>query len=504
MPLDSELPLHILEAVGLGLSVALILWLLGRYKPVRRVRVALVLATLMAGLYLIIYQSGLPGEPTLVKLISAIGILAAANAGLQLFDVLLWDYVIGQRRRLAVPRLLIDIFNFVILLLVALAVLNTVFEVDLTALLVTSTVLSAVIGLSLQDMLGNVIAGLALQLEQPFKVGDWVQIGGHEGWVVQMNWRTLTLRTRDQNDVILPNAHVAKNEFSNFSRPTALQRLHAQVSVAYSHPPGEVQDVLARAVAEVEGVCGEPEPEILVKAYADFAVVYDVRYWITNYARAQQIQGAVMARMWYALRRAGMKIPLPVREVTLRTLSDDHQTRAQEQLRHQTFAVLRQLPLLTPLNDAQIERLAHNAQLQRFTAGEALVRQGEPGSSLYVITAGEAQVEMIGNTDRPVTVGVLSPGEFFGEMSLLTGEPRSASVIARAETEVVVVDKVAFAEVIAADTPIVEALSLALESRMRKSAEQVASDAMPLPDRRPAQQAALLKRIRGFFGLDSD
>jgi len=502
---DQELLRHILEAIGLGLGVALILWLLRRYKPVRRVRASLLLATLMAGLYLIVNRSGLPGEETLLKMILAAGILLAANAGLQLLNVLLWDYTVGRRRNVVVPRLLVDLFNFLVLIVVALAVLSAVFEADLSTLLVTSTVVSAVIGLSLQDMLGNVVAGLALQLEQPFRVGDWVQFGGHqEGTVVQMNWRTLTIRTRDNNDVILPNAYVAKNEFSNYSRPTPLQRLHAQVGVAYRHPPGMVKDVLARAAAEVDGVCSDPAPEILVKTYGDFALYYDIRYWITDYARAQQIQDAVMTRVWYALRRAGLSIPLPSREVTLRTLSEDHETRAQERLQHQIFTVLRRLAVFAPLSDTQIEHLAHSSSLQRFTAGEALVRQGEPGSSLYVITAGGARVEVTSESGQVISVGTLGPDEFFGEMSLLTGEPRSASVIAKVEMEVVVVDKAAFATVIATDTGILEALSVALESRARKSAEQVAIGAGMLLERRPPAQATLLKRIRAFFGIDQN
>jgi small-conductance mechanosensitive channel/CRP-like cAMP-binding protein len=503
MNVNPELLRHIVEAMGLGLGVALILWLLRRFQPVRRVSASLLLAALMFGLYLVVDQTGLPGEATVRKVVLAAGILLAANAGVQLVDVLVWDTLVSRRRHMAVPRLLVDVFNFIALTIVALAVLSAVFQVELSALLVTSTVVSAVIGLALQDVLGNVIAGLALQLEQPFRVGDWVQFAGHqEGHVVQMNWRSLTIRTRDNHDVIFPNAYVARNEFSNYSRPSALQRLHAQVGVAYQHPPGIVKEVLSRAVAQVDGVCGEPAVEIYVKTFGDFAVYYDIRYWITDYVRAQHIQDAVMTHVWYALRRAHLTIPLPVREVTLRTLSDDHETRVRQQLRDQIFNVLRRLAVFAPLSDAQIEQLAQSAALHRFTSGEALVQQDDAGSSLFVVTAGRVRVDVRGSNGRPVTVAELGAGEFFGEMSLLTGEPRSASVIAVDETEVVEVDKAAFAAVLSADTGILEALSVALESRARKSAEQLATEAAMRPEQPPLPRTALLKRIRAFFGID--
>ncbi len=492
---------NIAQAIGLGLGVALILWLLRGFSPVRRLRASVLLAALIAGLYLVVRGSGIPGEATALKVIIAAGVMLAANAVLQLLDLLLWDYLVSQRRHIVVPRLLVDLFNFVALTAVALAVLNRVFGVDLSALLVTSTVVSAVIGLSLQDLLGNVFAGLALQLERPFTVGDWVHVSGQEGQVVQMNWRTLTLRTRDNHNVFLPNASAAKQDIVNYSRPTPLQMLHADVGLAYRHAPGLAREVLARAAAGAEGVRADPPPEVLVKKYGEYAIHYDVRYWITDYTRLPQIQDAVLTRIWYELRRAGLTIPFPTRDLTVRTLPEDHEARAQEQLRREVFAALRPLSVFAPLTDAQIEQLGRGAALQRYTAGEALVRQGDAGDSLFVIKAGRVRVDVRGEGGQVTTVATLGPDEFFGEMSLLTGEPRSASVVAQSEVEVVLVDKPDLAAVITTDTRIPEALSVALEARMRRAADQVAAGLAAPADKRPPQQAALLGRIRRFFGI---
>jgi small-conductance mechanosensitive channel len=471
------------------------------FEPVRRMRASIWLAAVMGGLYLIVSGSGLPYESALLQIITAAGIMLGANALLQAFDMFLWDFLIERRRQAAVPRLLVDLFNFVVLAVVALAVLNRVFGVDLGALVVTSTVVSAVIGLALQDMLGNVAAGLALQLERPFSVGDWVQVSGEEGQVMQMNWRTLTIRTRDNHHVLLPNGTIAKQPIINYSRPTPLQKIHASVSVAYSHPPGEVRESILRAIGDADGVCREPSPEVLVKSFGEYAVVYDVQFWITDYARLPQIADSVLARIWYALRRDGLTIPFPTRDVKLHTLTEDHETQVRQGMRREVFAELRSLAVFKPLADGQIEQLAQSAEIQRYTLGEALVRQGDTAQSLYTIKSGRVRVTVRNENGQVTPLATLGKGDFFGEMSLLTGEPRSASVIAESETEVVVVDKSDFAAVLASDSGIVEAVSMALEERMRNLAEQTGAGPGELAAPQPPQRAALIQRIRGFFGI---
>jgi small-conductance mechanosensitive channel len=493
--------LHLGQAVGLGLATAAGLWLLRNVAPVRRVQVSLIFGAAIIGLYWVIAGSGVTAEDALLRLILGAGVMLAANTGLQLFDWLLWDYFLGQRRHLPIPRLLVDLFNFVALTVVALIVLNRVFAVNLNSLLVTSTVLSAVIGLSLQDILGNVVAGVALQLERPFAVGDWVLVNNQLGQVIQMSWRSLTLHTLDDNNIFLPNATAAKNDIVNYTRPTALTRLHAEIGVATRHPPGQVSQTLVRAAASVAGVAAEPAPEALIKEYGESAIVYDVRFWITDYAGVEVVRGAVLARIWYELRRAGMTIPSPQRDVTLRTLPEDYEARALDQLRREVVTILRPLAVFAPLSDAQVEQLARNAALQRYTGNEVLVQQGDAGDSLFLLRSGRVRVEQQTETGEVVPLVTMGPEEFFGEMSLLTGEPRSASVIAEGETEVVVVDKAAFGDVLAADASIVEALSEALAVRLRRSAERALSSSEAGDKQGAPQQAQLLGRIRRFFGL---
>jgi CRP-like cAMP-binding protein len=315
-----------------------------------------------------------------------------------------------------------------------------------------------------------------------------------------MNWRSVTLRTRDNQHYFLPNATIAKQEIVNFTRPSPLQRLRMTVGLAYRHPPSRVKEALARAATGLEGVNAAPAPEVVVTDYGDFAIQYEMRFWIADYARLEQIQDAVLTRVWYELRRADLVIPFPIRDVNVHTVPEDYEARAAERERRELFAVLRPLPLFAPLSDAQIEQLVRGAALQRYTAGEVLVRQGADGDSLFVVKSGQVHVDRA-ESGQVMTVATIGPDEFFGEMSLLTGEPRTASVIAQVETEVVEVDKPDLAAVIAADANVLESLTLALEARMRHSAEHLAAATDLLKDKSAPQHAALLGRIRRFFSI---
>jgi hypothetical protein len=326
-------------------------------------------------------------------------------------------------------------------------------------------------------------------------------VSGQEGQVVQMNWRTLTLHTRDNHNLIVPNSNIARQEISNYSRPTPLQLIHATIGIAYRHPPSLVKETLTRAVAAAAGLQRDPPPEVLIKAFGDSAVQYDVRFWITDYAHLPQLTDSVLSHIWYGLKRAGIEIPFPTHDVFVRTLPEDHEARLQEKLRGEVMAELRSLPLFKPLNDSQIAQLTQSAKLQRFAAGETLVRQGDQGESLYTIKSGRVRVEARGANGQVGALATLGPNDFFGEMSLLTGEPRSASVIAETETEVVLVDKADFAAVLQTDLSIIESLSVLLEERLRPGPTPLPTEPNALSEINLPQRLAILKRIRGFFGI---
>ena len=280
-----------------------------------------------------------------------------------------------------------------------------------------------------------------------------------------------------------------------------MQRQHVKVNLNYHDAPSIVKDVLKRAVMEAEGVLIDPAPEVVIHEFGDYAIHYIVYYWIDDYARVIQINDAVLHRVWYGLSRAALSIPYPSQHLTLRQLSDDYEAQVQERLRREVFRELRGLDVFSPLSDTQIESLAHNSVIHRYSAGEVLVRQGEAGDSLFTIKSGKVRVDVRDDKERMTTVDTIEADGFFGEMSLLTGEPRSASIIAETETEVVVVDKAAFAEVLKSDSNLPDALSRELNQRLQNAVVRASVRATAVRLKHDDQQTALIKRIRGFFKL---
>jgi small-conductance mechanosensitive channel len=491
--------LSALEVAVVAALVFAVFRLSRRSRLIAHIRFALAGLGLLGALLLVESQLSHPGKEAFTKATLAIIVVLGAYVLLQIADHVVWEKLL-KPRHISVPRLLFDVVNALVLAGVALTLLKVLYSFNLTGLLVTSTVLSAILGLSLQDVLSSVMAGIALQMEGPIAPRDWIRVGDKEGEVVQMNWRTITLRSRDGHHVVLPNARVAREDIANYSRPGPAVMLHATIGVAYAHPPAEVKAVLESAIAGAAGVSTTPPVEALVSRFADSAVEYDLRFWTRDLAGVASVRDAALSRAWYALRRAGLEIPFPQREVALHHVSENRDDERLEKRRTRSFEALRNVETFRPLTDEQVSDLARHARLERYMAGEALVRQGDAGRSLFVVRTGDVRVEKADGGGSPRELARLGPGSFFGEMSLLTGEPRSASVVALGEVEVVVVEKDAFSTLLHDDGHLARALSEALEERTRSQArvEAPAVDAVGSQ----VMTDGLLDRIQRFFGLE--
>jgi len=500
--MDMQTLIHGIQAVVLGLSVGLILLIIRKHAPGSRLRLWVFLAGIAGAAYLVMKMFGVPADSTFSKIALAATIMLSSNIVLQILNLLFWDYLLKKQVEVHIPRLVIDIINFIVLAIVAVAILNGIFGVKLTAFLVTSTVLSAVIGLSLQDILGNLFAGLALQMERPYKLGEWISVGEEEGIVIQMNWRTLTIRTRSGDNVTIPNATVSKDIVTNHSRPDRNHMCRIRVGLTYDTRPDSVKRIITSTLDRTDGVLDHPPPRVFLDRFDDYSVVYDVRFWISEYHRKPELENVVRTRIWYVLKREGMTIPFPIRDVTVREVSQEGAAVLRDGLKREVVRGLRGVELFRPLSDSQIEDLAENSSLLVFSSGETLVRQGDSGDSLFIITGGEVEISVAGVSGGSTHIANLRTGDYFGEMSLLTGEPRTASVTATCETEVIMVEKRGMKELLENEASILEPLSAMLDKRLQDlSGRVVDQKTKDEKTRQPDRKEHLLGRIRDFFGI---
>jgi small-conductance mechanosensitive channel/CRP-like cAMP-binding protein len=398
----------------------------------------------------------------------------------------LFGAILRHRR---VPAVVRDLFQIVaVAITVAIVLYQRGF--DPVSVVATGGLLTAVVGLALQSTIANVFAGLALPIERALSIGDWIQITDRVGRI-----RATTIVTKDGDAVIVPNNQLLTTEVTNFSRPSAEHRTWVRVGFHYRHAPNEVRDVLLGAVRGVPGVLVRPRPDCFPVEFGDSAVIYALRYWIRDYEREVPISGEVHTRVWYAARRAGLEIPFPIRTLVSHapapTLQDALAMRR---------AALAHVDIFAPIEGECRERLATAVQEAHFGAGEDVIREREPGSSMFIVIEGEVEVHLEADGARRV-LATLGAGNFFGEMSLMTGEPRQATCTAKVDTTCLVVDQRALRLVFEMRPDTAEEISIILAERqsgLDAGRQGLAADARARVT--TEARSRVLKAIRRVFG----
>ncbi|XYI01359.1 cyclic nucleotide-binding domain-containing protein [Sorangium sp. So ce1128] len=371
------------------------------------------------------------------------------------------------------------------------------------SLLTTSALLTAVIGLSLQETLGNLFAGLAIQAQRPFEVGDWIQIEPDPrliGQIIEINWRATKVLTNDQIELTIPNGTLAKSTIRNFTKPTVTARRTIEVQGPYEAPPPVVEQALLGAVASVPGVLLAPPPFVLTARFDDSGITYQLCFFIDDFARRDRVDSAVRQRIWFAFHRAGISIPFPMRTVRMAEVSPESRERSEADERQRRLQSLRVVDFLAALPPPLLDRLAALSKTCLYMVGEVVIRQGAAGHELFIVQSGEVSVIVGREGGSTAEVARLGPGKFFGEMSLMTGEPRSATIQAVSDCELVKVDKEAFQEILAAAPGIAEKITEVLVARQSALDENV-SVRRARAGTEEAKTTALLGKIRQFFSL---
>lgn len=407
----------------------------------------------------------------------------------------IFDIFLGRYRQVQMPTILRDIVVVMVYLIVIFVVLGR-HGVDLTSILTTSAVLTAIVGFALQDLLSNIISGLALQIERPFKVGDWVKFSDQQGKVLEMNWRSTKIFTLHNDIVVIPNNVITRGALINFTAPSPIHRRKLDIGLRYEAAPNRAKRSILKALADVDGVLADPAPYVLLKEYGDFAIGYRVHFYTAQFPRKERIEDQVYTRIWYQLKRDGLSIPFPIRDINVRQVSDEDQQRSREQELEQIIAALRKVPFLEPLEDADQKRLARRIKREYFARNEVIIRQGDEGDSFYVIAEGEVEVRV-----GEQRVAKLTTDDFFGEMSLMTGERRSATIVTLRDSELYMIDKRSFQLIIEGNEALVDAIGRKLEQRRSSLAAKREEIDDHAADDHHADTATLVDRIRRFFNL---
>jgi small-conductance mechanosensitive channel/CRP-like cAMP-binding protein len=472
-----QLPLITVAALGVVLVA------LGTVRS-RFVRARLAFAALLllaAAAFELALARGV-GDATLVASLARLNLVAA---GLVAAVSLLFNPWRQNRPSDRVPAIVQDV---IVIALFAMAATMLLDEKVLT----TSAVGAVVVGFALQDTLGNLFAGLAIQIEKPFRVGQWIRVGDFEGRVQEVTWRATKLLTKAGQFVIVPNSVVSKDPILNYSEPTIPTRLQVDVGLSYDAPPNLAKRALLEALSNSPMVLRDPTPDVIVTDFAASSVNYRVRFWIEDYGLDDQAYDQVRTNLWYTLKRHGIEIPYPIQVEYSR---EEQGPRPPSRIRFVADR-LAHIDLFAGLDDVERARLAEACPEHLYGAGERIVRQGDEGRSMFVALDGRVRISLEPSGQE---VAVIARGGFFGEMSMLTGDPRTATVTALDDALLLEITAERFRELAVMREGLVEHVSGVVAARRvgLESARAAAEDAAAIA---PAK-AGLIERIRRYLEL---
>jgi small-conductance mechanosensitive channel/CRP-like cAMP-binding protein len=402
----------------------------------------------------------------------------------------------AHRRRAHFSTIGKDLVMLLLFAVVAMMVMIEDVHIDPTPLLASSAVIGVVLGFALQESLGNVFSGLTLQAGKAFVPGDWVRTSNFVGRVQGISWRSTALITRANERLEIPNSLIAKDVVVNYSNGAVADEI--TIGLSYDAPPNYVREVIAETLGGVAGVLPTPPPDIYTWDYADSSIRYRVRYWMADYAESERVHDTVSTALWYALRRKSIEIPYPIR--TLRNDREAGISAGAREFEHEIMTELRQVDFLCDLRDEELQLLLPSVTLLKFGIGETVVREGDAGNSLYIIRSGEVEVVAWANGTQQVHISSLQRPAFFGEMALMTGEPRNSTVRACTDAELLELSREGFIELFKSHPETAARMGEIIALRMSERRESLAA-ASNMRDNSHSHAGWLLAKISAVFNL---
>jgi small-conductance mechanosensitive channel len=434
------------------------------------------------------------------------GLIGAGIAVIRLWGLLLFRIVLPLVR-VTPPRIAEDIFVIVGYIAWGLVRLRYA-GLDLGSIVATSAMITAVVAFAMQDTLGNILGGLALQLDNSIEIGDWIKVDDISGRVVDIRWRSTLVETRNWETVVFPNSQLMKNKFLVLGRRTdqpVQWRRWVWFNVNLKTTPTRVINAVENAVqqAEINNVAKNPAPSCVLMEIDKGCARYALRYWLTDLVADDPTDGAVRWHIYTALERAGIKLAVEEHNVHYIKESEKH-----EEVLHQRETVLRvrtlrRVELFAQLTEDELRKLAESLRYAPFAKGNTIAKQGTPAQHwLFIIISGDAEVFLEAANGEKRSLNVLTKGDFFGEMSLMTGSPRVATVVAKTDVECYRLDKDAFEEILLARPSIAEEVAHVLVTRRAELDSALQNlDEAALHKEIDHRHNEVLATVKRFFGL---
>ncbi|MDI6786669.1 MAG: mechanosensitive ion channel family protein [bacterium] len=419
---------------------------------------------------------------------------------IDLFNFLFIEYYLSKKKKVYIPPLVHRVIFIAIFFLAVVFLLRFILNFNPFALVTVSAVITAVLGFALQDTFGSFFAGL--NLGRVLRIGDWVCIGDIEGMIIKTDWVRIQLRNWKGDCIVIPNSVVSKQIFVNYSMPEKKHACYIEVGTSYQDPPNKVKNILIDIALGTKGVLKDPYPCVRLMGYGDFSINYRLVVWIEDYSYRGEIKNEIYTKIWYQLKRNNVTIPFPIRTVLMSTEDKEERKREEEERINRLIEILKKVDFLNALSDQDLLKLVSYLKIRTYGKGEIVIKKGEKGESLYVIESGKVEVSVIHKGERKV-LAQLGESDFFGEMSLLTGERRSADVTTLEDTIFLEICKKDFAFILSREPKLAEEMSKILVKREMMTKEELTKEMGKHKKEDEVEKASnkFLRRIKRFFTI---
>jgi len=427
--------------------------------------------------------------------------MAGAFVLIRMVDILIWKGVVVRQTGVPATRLLMDLGNGVILITAVISIVAFVFRQPVTGLIATSSVAVAIVGFALKSLISDLFSGIAITLERPFRMGDWVEItGGSVGKVLNVSWRTTGLMLESGVYVMVPNGRLSEMILRLYDRPASPWRDEIDITLPYDTPPHQAERILIAAATDVPGILGQDRaPDLRIVEFGDSGTKWRLRFWVPDYPSRSRLRFEVQRNILRNLHFSGVGVPAPrIDAMVTKGPMTLAASRGAE-------AFLGRVSLFKMLEAEEIAELTAKSEIRLILAGQTLVQHGDAGSSLFLVKEGLCEVLVANGGGPDKSIAHLKPGAFFGEMSLLTGAPRSATVRTMVDSMVMEITRDALQPILARREAVVEAMSHALAERQLENDLRVMAAHGADNGRAAGLTLAkqLMGRMRALFALNA-
>jgi small-conductance mechanosensitive channel len=381
-----------------------------------------------------------------------------------------------------VNHIFIDLTKFLIFVVIGISLLKVVFDIDPSSILTSSAILTAVIGFAMQDTIGSLISGLLIQIEKPFAIGDWIAVAANEGKVVEISWRYTKIKTISKDYVLIPNNSISRDTLVNFNRPIPYVRRQIEIGVDFSIPPVRVKTALMEVLEKSSTILKAPSPIVRLMEYGPYRMQYRIIFYVRQFESARRAIDEINTAIWYQFRKEDIPIPYPQSVLA---------SREYHQPRDETPAIvelLKNITLFKGMAEENLDLLVRSSCTKTFLQNQLVVSKGATDTTLFILLEGSVVVESDGKI-----LAEFEQGNFFGEMALLTGQPRSADIRAKTVVRCLVVDREGFSMILSKSPRIYENIQDIFNERM------LDRDRKGMLNTTKVTEISLLERFRQIF-----